>query len=66
MSASQSSRANSTTESPAGSGTGEPQADRRTGVRDRRVSNIDRRNEDRVVDEFEPRRNPDIPDRRKS
>ena len=70
MSASQSSRAkstvNSTSESPVGSGTGEPQADRRTGVRDRRVSNIDRRNEDRVADEFEPRRNPDIPDRRKS
>jgi hypothetical protein len=39
--------------------------ERRQGPRDRRVNRQDRRNPERVVDDFAPRRNPDQPDRRK-
>ncbi|MEM9623756.1 MAG: hypothetical protein AAF993_19080 [Pseudomonadota bacterium] len=38
--------------------------ERRTGPETRRKHTQDRRNEDRVAEELEPRRNPDIPDRR--
>ena len=38
--------------------------ERRLGPADRRVSVMDRRNEERVDDDPLPRRNPDIPDRR--
>ena len=44
----------------------EPQADRRKGAKDRRATRLDRRNEDRVADDFDPRRNPELPDRRRS
>ena len=39
--------------------------ERRTGKADRRVAAQDRRNEDRLAEELLPRRNPEIPDRRK-
>ena len=39
--------------------------ERRNGPKDRRSSAQDRRDEDRVANELMPRRNPDVPDRRK-
>ena len=39
-------------------------AERRVGVPDRRSALQDRRNEDRVMEDLLPRRNPDVPDRR--
>lgn len=39
--------------------------ERRSGKPDRRRSREDRRNEDRMLDDPAPRRNPDVPDRRK-
>ena len=44
--------------------TSAPLQERRKGPSDRRNNSLDRRNEDRLLDDFEPRRNPDIPDRR--
>lgn len=43
-----------------------PATERRAGKPDRRTTHTDRRNEDRIVNEEEPRRNPDVADRRKS
>ena len=40
--------------------------EKRKGRKDRRQSDEDRRNEDRVAEALEPRRNPDRADRRKS
>ena len=40
--------------------------ERRSGVRDRRISKADRRNSERLVEDIAPRRHPDIKDRRKS
>ena len=42
----------------------QPTVERRVGKADRRENSLDRRNEDRVMDDIEPRRNPEIPDRR--
>ncbi|MEM7101339.1 MAG: hypothetical protein AAF541_24015 [Pseudomonadota bacterium] len=42
----------------------EPVPERRIGPADRRVADEDRRNEDRLNDELDPRRNPDMTDRR--
>ena len=64
---------NSTENSPIGNNTLETaaqnhptpkQCERRMGVEDRRQSDLDRRNEDRVHEELLPRRNSDLPDRR--
>ncbi|NKB98548.1 MAG: hypothetical protein GKR90_08665 [Pseudomonadales bacterium] len=41
-----------------------PEKERRNGVADRRSVSPERRNEDRLADDLEPRRNPDTPDRR--
>ena len=43
---------------------GESREERRTGPKTRRVAAEDRRNAERVADDFTPRRNPDIPGRR--
>ena len=40
-------------------------SDKRKGSKDRRDTGQDRRNEDRVAEELEPRRNPEKADRRK-
>lgn len=39
--------------------------ERRNGPADRRRNRQDRRNPERAADDFTPRRNPDVPDRRK-
>ena len=38
--------------------------EKRSGVKDRRIGRVDRRNEDRVAEEIDPRRNPEVQDRR--
>jgi len=44
--------------------TAHSQPERRTGAKDRRNNGSDRRNEDRVLEDVLPRRNPYEPDRR--
>ena len=44
----------------------QPDSERRKGEADRRRTSGDRRNEARVANDFEPRRNPDASDRRKT
>lgn len=40
--------------------------EKREGPKDRRAATTDRRNEDRVNEDFEPRRNPEVYDRRQA
>jgi len=39
--------------------------ERRRRAKERRVAALDRRNEDRVAEDLNPRRNPELPDRRR-
>jgi hypothetical protein len=43
-----------------------PGENRRKGRKDRRLVKQDRRNAERVAEDVGPRRNPEVPDRRKS
>ena len=49
---------------PARSEGRESSSERRTGPKDRRIAAEDRRNAERVADDLNPRRDPELPDRR--